>query len=778
MRKTLVIIIHILSVLALTAAFSVLYLDASGPAGITWVSAETYEESPQFAEKFNSELERVKRYAFLTDVFGPAEEMYTSGSESPVIVEAVREGEEVSYTLPMILKLAESFGDKIDKTTGELSVSTENAPGVQYFDVRVTSKAYDPDFLEYVTPGPSQGTMGIRPLCQEVLRCLREYIQLSNRYNGVESNFKFVVYYPSPREDYVVVSNTDVPPESMINLGKYVIARGRNSAIQTNIEPSPVNAAYVPLITGDPDIEDYYQMAAGVDTGYPVADSYQAEASRFSGRVTEAYYWIGAGVVAFVLAVISLVLILRDASRQADDPENRHRFDQLPFEVFCLIMAGISIICYFCFKETLCKMVEGIAPAYQENYWRTVFKGLIVYCMLVVILRSMVRRYRKGILYKNSMFNRMELAIEKYLDHLSLSVSVFVKYLGFAILNVGVTATAVLLFMTRSENSRRILIAAILMAALLVADALIYNALFKTARQREVIGKALKDISVGETDISLNEKEFSGNELEMAKDINHISVGLSSAVRDQVRSERLKADLITNVSHDIKTPLTSIINYVGLLKREDIQDPAAQEYIDVLERKSERLKKLIEDLVEASKASSGNVRIELAKIDLVELTVQAAAEFEDKFAKRSLEFCFTPPEEAVYVNADGRHLWRVFDNLLNNASKYSMEGTRVYSEITVQKPEAEDEAGSAVFTIKNISANKLNVSPDELTERFVRGDVSRTTEGSGLGLSIAESLCSLMGGELKIEIDGDLYKANVILPLYAEETEAQASEES
>jgi len=778
MKKTLVIIIHILAVIAFTAAFSALYIDSTDTSGITWVSSESYEDSPQFAETVNAELERVKRYAFLTDVFGPLEDAYSTRSDSPVIVEAVKDGETVKYTLPMIVKLAESFGDKIDKTTGEITLASDTTPNARYYDVRVTKKAYDPDFLEYVTPGPSQGTMGIRSLCQEVLRSLKEYTELYNRYNDVASNFKFVVYYPSLKEDYVIVSNTDLPPESMANLGKYVIARGQNATVQTNISPSPVNAAYVPLLTGDPELDDYYQLAAGVDTNYPVADSYQTAASQFAGKVNKAYFWIAIGIAAFILTVITLVLILRDASVHAGEDENRHKMDLLPFEIFCLLMAGIGVIVYLGFKVTLCKIIEGLAPYSQENYWKSVFKGLIIYSMLVVVLRSMIRRYRKGVLYKNSIFNRMELAIEKYLDHMRITAAVFTRYLGFAVINVGGTAVAVMLFMTRSENSRRVLVAAVLMVILLIVDALVFNGLFKATRQRENIGQALKDISVGETEVNLNEKEFTGHELKMAKDINHISVGLSTAVRDQVRSERLKADLITNVSHDIKTPLTSIINYVGLLKRESIQNEKALEYIDVLEHKSERLKKLIEDLVEASKASSGNVRIELAKIDLAELTVQAAAEFEDKFAKRGLEFCFEAPEEEVYVKADGRHLWRVFDNLLNNASKYSLEGTRVYSEIVVARPETESEAGYAVFTIKNISAAKLNISPDELTERFVRGDVSRTTEGSGLGLSIAQSLCSLMGGELKIEIDGDLYKANVVLPLYMDEPETQTSEEA
>jgi len=775
-KKTLVIIIHVLAVLAFTTAFSALYLASQDSDGISWISAPDYQDSPQFAEAFNSDVTNVKRLAFLRDAFGEQEVLFEATEEAPVVVEAVKGDEAIELTAPMILKLAESFGDTYSRKTNQYQFSNTEVD-IENYTVRVTYKSYDPDFLEYVTPGPSQGTMTIRALCQEVITYLSEYMALTGRYGSPDMNFRYTVYYPSEKEDYVVVSNSDLPPESVAKLGKYVIVQGADGEIETNVEPVPAGAAYTPLINRDPEFDDYYMLVAGVDTAYPYADDYRAGAELFRNEVNRAYTWIAVGVVSFVLIAITMVLLLREASLQGSDPESVHLFDRLPYEVFVIMMAILAVIFYFCFKGTLCRVVEGISPFAQEQYWRSVAKGLITYGLIILILRSAVRRYRKGELYKNSMFNRMELAIENYLEHLSLSAGLFVRFLAFTFINVGGTVGAIWLYITRETDSRRILIAAVLMAAILIIDALVYNALFKVARQREMISQALKDISCGDTDVDLEEKKFSGNELDMVKDINHISVGLSTAVRDQVKSERMKADLITNVSHDIKTPLTSIISYVGLLKREEIKNEKALEYIDVLERKSERLKKLIEDLVEASKASSGNVKIELAKIDLGELTEQAAAEFDDKFAKRNLEFCFTQPETPVYVNADGRHLWRVFDNLLNNASKYSLEGTRVYGDVTVCPAKEEGEPGTATFTIKNISASKLNIGPDELTERFVRGDVSRTTEGSGLGLSIATSLCSLMGGELKIEIDGDLYKANVTLPLYRETEEETVNEE-
>ena len=242
-----------------------------------------------------------------------------------------------------------------------------------------------------------------------------------------------------------------------------------------------------------------------------------------------------------------------------------------------------------------------------------------------------------------------------------------------------------------------------------------------------------------------------------AEDLNNISVGMADAVDEQMKSERFKAELITNVSHDLKTPLTSIINYVNLLKATRQEDPKALEYIEVLDRKSQRLKKLTEDLVEASKASTGVLRVSREKIGMAQLIDQALGEWTEKLEERKLTVVPTLPEGETWVYADGRHLWRVIDNLLSNCAKYAMEGTRVYLDLTRGK-------GQVSLSVKNISREALNVPPERLMERFVRGDESRTTEGSGLGLSIARSLTELQGGTFSLAVDGDLFKATVSLP--------------
>lgn len=273
---------------------------------------------------------------------------------------------------------------------------------------------------------------------------------------------------------------------------------------------------------------------------------------------------------------------------------------------------------------------------------------------------------------------------------------------------------------------------------------------------------AVNETSTGKLEYVLNSKKMPAVFYGFARNIQSIQEGLKKAVAEAVKGERMKADLITNVSHDLKTPLTSIINYVDLLKKEDLENIKAKEYVNILDEKSARLKVLIEDLVQASKASSGNLTVNAEKVDLHELIMQACGEYEEKIEKTGLDFRINTTDKTIQVLADGKHMWRIIENLMSNVLKYSMPHSRVYISITIN-----EEYG--VLTIKNISDHPLDIPPEQLAERFVRADKSRTTEGSGLGLSIAQSLTSIQGGKFKIEIDGDLFKVTVEIPLWRED---------
>ena len=282
----------------------------------------------------------------------------------------------------------------------------------------------------------------------------------------------------------------------------------------------------------------------------------------------------------------------------------------------------------------------------------------------------------------------------------------------------------------------------------------IYYKLLQYNKKIQKINEALRNIYEGNPNVKLNEEELEGTLKIMAKYINDIAGGFTNAIEQSLKSERLKTELITNVSHDIKTPLTSIINYVDLLKKQEINNAQIEQYIAVLDKKSQRLKKLIEDLVEASKVSSGNVKLNIETINLKELLNQTIGEFEDKLEKKNLKIEMDLPNENVLIKADNRYLYRVIENVFSNVSKYALEGSRVYIKLYKNSNDVNLE-------IKNISKDKLNISAEELMQRFVRGDKSRYTEGSGLGLSIAESLTELQGGKFKIYIDGDLFKVEL-----------------
>lgn len=267
----------------------------------------------------------------------------------------------------------------------------------------------------------------------------------------------------------------------------------------------------------------------------------------------------------------------------------------------------------------------------------------------------------------------------------------------------------------------------------------------------------MEALADGDLSYQVNTKGMYGELGECAENLNSIAEGLTIAVEQRLKSERMKTELITNVSHDIKTPLTSIINYANLIGQEPCENEKITEYSKVLVRQSERMKRLMEDLVEASKASTGNLEVVPEPCEAEILLTQAAGEFEQKLMDAGLELKVSQPETEVKIMADSRRLWRVFDNLMNNICKYAQSGTRVYLSL-------EEKEEQAVITFKNTSREALNVSADELVERFIRGDVSRNTEGNGLGLSIAKSLTELQNGTFELAIDGDLFKVILTFP--------------
>ena len=440
-----------------------------------------------------------------------------------------------------------------------------------------------------------------------------------------------------------------------------------------------------------------------------------------------------------ILFVVTLTLLLRSAGwRSGTDRPVRSGFDRIPLDLlaFCLFWAVMLLL------------AGGDSMAFavnQNGLTRDLVVGLtliscgIALCLLFFLLTLAVRIKTHTVLSCTliaalcRLIVRVIRAMARSWPLIWRVVLVFLLYLVGSLL----TLSTIILFP--------------------IYQLIVLLGICRWAIQWKKVREGTGKILGGEQDYKINTTHMYHDLAGHARQLNDLGQAIGNAVEERIQSERFKAELITNVSHDLKTPLTSIINYVDLLKKKGLDSPDAPAYLEVLDRKSQRLKKLTEDLVEASKASTGSLPVHLERLGMVQLFQQALGEFEEKFEQNHLTVVPRFPPDELWIMADGRHLWRVIDNLLGNCNKYTQEGTRIYADIFRQD-------GRAVLSIKNVSRQQLNIPAQQLMERFVRGDESRTTEGSGLGLSIARSLTELQGGQFNIDIDGDLFKVFVSFP--------------
>mgnify|MGYP004535500581 FL=1 len=414
-------------------------------------------------------------------------------------------------------------------------------------------------------------------------------------------------------------------------------------------------------------------------------------------------------------------------------------FDKIPLDLMAVVfMLPIGFfVGYFNYSSSIAVALWGAAVL------NCVFLFLITFvtrCKAGTVLKNNVIWYAIRLLW------RILKAIGRWIGHLVRSIPV--------IWRTALVILAAFIFALAIGSNMSVLSLPMLLLYLLLAVFALYIAIGFATLQR-----GSKALAEGDYSKPVDTRFLRGDLKRCGENLNKVQRGVQRAVDERLRSERMKTELITNVSHDIKTPLTSIVNYVDLLKKEDIDNPKAQEYLEVLDRQSKRLKKLTEDLVEASKASSGVIPVDCQPTNVNVLLSQLEGEYEERLQKAELTMIVHPAAGDPVVLADGKLLSRVMDNLMNNIGKYAMPGTRVYAAAAADEKES-------TISIKNVSRNELNVSADELMERFVRGDSSRHTEGSGLGLSIAKSLVELQGGRFELSIDGDLFRADISLPLY------------
>lgn len=519
-------------------------------------------------------------------------------------------------------------------------------------------------------------------------------------------------------------------------------------------------------------------FAVAVDTTYTIQDQFYQNKVAYDNNIP---YFKGTTwllVLSIILFLGATIWLTLEAGRTAEDEElHLNGFDHWKTEIAAVLIVLIWIVGSYIgihfWNGNIYTMINDIPTylkdggTYFEYYYargmdvssaymsaslylpslsiaelaEIYFYGVFTLGCFFMGYVSLIKRIKGRNLWKNSLLRVIVRFIYKIYDNRKKTTKTVLLLCGFFL----VQGIAVLF-----RNG-------VTMLLVLLADVGVFYVVLNGLLLKEKLKKGIEEIALGNMEYQIPLQGLRGENLKLAEMINGIANGFHMAVEEAMKNERLKTDLITNVSHDIKTPLTSIINYVAILKQSDIADPKIQGYLDILEAKAQRLKTLTEDVVEASKVSSGNISLEYMDVDLVEMIQQTEGEMAEKFEARNLKMIVNLPAEPAVVHVDGRRMWRVLENIFGNAAKYAMPGTRVYADLKLEEDTVD-------LSLKNVSEHQLNISADELTERFIRGDLSRSSEGSGLGLSIAQSLTTMQGGTFNLYLDGDLFRANIRFP--------------
>lgn len=519
-------------------------------------------------------------------------------------------------------------------------------------------------------------------------------------------------------------------------------------------------------------------FAVAVDTTYTIQDQFYQNKVAYDNNIP---YFKGTTwllVLSIILFLGATIWLTLEAGRTAEDEElHLNGFDHWKTEIAAVLIVLIWIVGSYIgihfWNGNIYTMINDIPTylkdggTYFEYYYargmdvssaymsvslylpslsiaelaEIYFYGVFTLGCFFMGYVSLIKRIKGRNLWKNSLLRVIVRFIYKIYDNRKKTTKTVLLLCGFFL----VQGIAVLF-----RNG-------VTMLLVLLADVGVFYVVLNGLLLKEKLKKGIEEIALGNMEYQIPLQGLRGENLKLAEMINGIANGFHMAVEEAMKNERLKTDLITNVSHDIKTPLTSIINYVAILKQSDIADPKIQGYLDILEAKAQRLKTLTEDVVEASKVSSGNISLEYMDVDLVEMIQQTEGEMAEKFEARNLKMIVNLPAEPAVVHVDGRRMWRVLENIFGNAAKYAMPGTRVYADLKLEEDTVD-------LSLKNVSEHQLNISADELTERFIRGDLSRSSEGSGIGLSIAQSLTTMQGGTFNLYLDGDLFRVNIRFP--------------
>ena len=572
-------------------------------------------------------------------------------------------------------------------------------------------------------------------------------------YNSNVKDFKYLVIYNNKAitnvETNKELNNIASIKEYLQNLQGYENVNIKNGIIESsNDSAKRMSSAYLGTFA-----KTYYSMEDNEKkyyttnyTDFEIYSSYKAEFKQNSKEIAisnmlnkislindRCYIIIPIGSIIAMLMVIYLAVSI-------GEDKKLNYFDKIPLEIVGFVAIIISVIPFIFLSDYF----YSTGNDYVGGISIIITVALFIYVIACVCMITFVRRLKAKSFWKTTIVGRIFYWFKDvFFKNLSYSMGTTAKVI-LAFLAIGFS-TAIIMFLFRGVLS---------IILMIVLYGYIMYRIITFFKEYSKIEKKIEEVRDGNNQQPLDIDEFSSEFKNVATAINNISEGIETAVQERMKSERLKAELITNVSHDIKTPLTSIINYTDLLKNEKIDNKKANEYIEILYSKSQRLKRLIEDLIEASKIQTGNVSLKKEKINVIELIRQAVGEFEDKFSKKGLNTIIDCKQNEIFIFADSRYMYRIIENLFSNISKYALENSRVYIDIGVFGDDVN-------IAIKNISKDKLNISADELMQRFVRGESSRTTEGSGLGISIAQNLTNLQGGKFDLVLDGDLFKVRM-----------------
>ncbi len=611
-------------------------------------------------------------------------------------------------------------------------------------------------------------TENLETCVNNILEEYETYLRYTREIERDNTNLRYYISFSEDDIKYVFTNaegigldpSDDKVTQNFKTNGEYLFICPAKPEFLSNM---PVDYGYVNSLL----IENYgssypnsVKIWIGLDTSFPAEDIFAENSRAFerTGRMMPLIISLGACAVIGFIGLAFIIIFMEKKQYSAEGAaDTLGDFDRLPIEISILML--IILVLVLVIGEFV--LIKNISPDTTTDVSAILpvsfMLGIDIFVMLLFFY-GFSRRVICGNLldgsfivavspYVTRLLRRLRSRFWRFYDSAGVVFRTWSAYILFLLLNI--FFGSVIIF-----GNRKILA----LVVVILFDIVVGAVLFNRSMERKRIIDGIRRINSGEYDYQINDRHMHGDNKEFADAVNDIGRAINTAVDNNIKDEKMKADLITNVSHDIKTPLTSIINYVDLLKRENIKNDKAAKYIAILDEKSQRLKQLTFDLVEASKITSGNISLDMHNIDFHELINQAIGEFEERFEEKSLTVIVNVKGDNMHILADPARMWRVIENLFNNIYKYALENTRVYLDL---ENTSVNGISKVIMSLKNISGQKLNIPAEELTERFIRGDVSRSTEGTGLGLSIAKSLTVAQGGEFDIYLDGDLFKITI-----------------